>query len=202
MVLEVGQDKGCGMSWVLSFSMYFLSFAPLWLTVLFVDIKSLGEGGYNKWTEIISITCILVMALFTLVCLFFYLCKSSGDTVCKYELKKARESKTITSEFLLSYILPLFAFDFTRWDGAIEFLIFFIVLGYLCIRHNYFSVNIILEILGFKMYECILINEDGCDKEKIVISKRSLAILGGHEIVVKTINNEFFLDTKDKENDI
>lgn len=184
------------MTLILSFSMYFLSFAPLWLTVLFVDIKSLFEGGDNKWTEIISITCILVMTLFALACMVFIFFKSSGDTLEKYKLKKAKENKAITAEFLLSYILPLFAFDFTLWDGVVKFLIFFIVLGYLCIRHNYFSVNIILEVIGYKMYECILINEDGCDKERIVISKQSLTIMGGYEISVKTINNEFLLDTK------
>lgn len=183
------------MSLVLSFSMYFLSFAPLWLTVLFVDIKSLVEGGDGKWTEIISITCILVITLFSLVCMFFTLFKSSDYTIEKYKLKKAKENKTITSEFLLSYILPLFAFDFTQWDGVVEFLIFFIVLGHICIRYNYFSVNIIFEVIGYKMYECILNNEDDCDKEKIVISKQSLTILGGYDIEVKTINNEFLIDT-------
>lgn len=186
------------MSFILSFSMYFLSFAPLWLTVLFVDIKSLIEGGDDKWSEIISIICILIMTLFALVCLLLKFYRLGGDTIEKYELKKVKENKTITSEFLLSYILPLFAFDFTQWDGVVEFLIFFIVLGYLCIRHNYFSVNIILEVMGYKMYECILINGDGCDKERIVISKQSLTVLAGDDIEVKTINNEFLLDTKQK----
>ena len=184
------------MTLILSFSMYFLSFVPLWLTVLFVDIKSLFEGGDNKWTEIISITCILVMTLFALACMVFIFFKSGGDTLERYKLKKAKENKAITSEFLLSYILPLFAFDFTLWDGVVKFLIFFVVLGYLCIRHNYFSVNIILEVICYKMYECILFNEDGCNKERIVVSKQALTIMGGYEISVKTINNDFLLDTK------
>lgn len=184
------------MSIFLSFSMYFLSFAPLWITVLFMDIKSLIEGGASKWTEIISIACILAMTLFSLIYLLLNLYKSGGDTLEKYTLKKAKENKIITSEFLLSYILPLFAFDFIQWDGVVEFLVFFIILGYLCIKHNYFSVNIILEVMGYKMYECILINKDNCDKERIVISKQSLTILAGSDIEVKTLNNEFLLDTK------
>ena len=184
------------MSVVLSFSLYYLSFAPLWLTILFADIKSLFDGGAYKWTEIISIIVIMVMTLFTLACLCFEFCESSSEANEKYEVKMAKESKTITAEFLLSYILPLFAFDFTQWDQVAEFLIFFVILGYLCIKHNYFSVNVILEVGGYKMYECILINEDGCSEEKTVISKQSLTVLGGYEIKVKTINNDFLLNTQ------
>lgn len=59
------------------------------------------------------------------------------------------------AEYLLSYILPLFAFDFTVWNGVVLFLIFFTILGFLCIKHNYFSVNIILEMAEFRFYNCI-----------------------------------------------
>lgn len=186
------------MSSILSFSMYILSFTPLWITVLFLDIKSLIEGGENKWTEIISISLILIVTLLAINCLFTKFSRLNNDTIENYELSKANESKTITSEFLLSYIMPLFAFDFTQWDGVFEFLIFFVILGYLSIKHNYFSVNIFLELAGYKMYECILVNRDGIDIEKTVISKQSLTVFSGNEIEVKTINNEILLDVKNK----
>lgn len=186
------------MSSILSFSMYVLSFTPLWITVSFVDIKSLIEGGENKWTELISISLILVVTLLAMICLFTKFSILNNETIEKYELSKANESKTVTSEFLLSYILPLFAFDFTQWDGVVEFLIFFVILGYLSIKHNYFSVNIILELVGYKMYECILVNGDGLDIEKTIISKQSLTVFSGNEIKVKTINNEILLDVKNK----
>ena len=72
------------MSIFVSFSMYFLSFMPLWITVLFVDIKSLFEGGKDKWTETISITAILLGLLIALVILFvkFYMINDE-----KYTLK-------------------------------------------------------------------------------------------------------------------
>ena len=73
--------------------------------------------------------------------------------------------------YLISYILPLFAFDFTLWDEVVEFMIFFIVLGFLCIYHNNFSVNIILELLQYRFYECSLLNADNIEVEKVIISK-------------------------------
>lgn len=67
-----------------------------------------------------------------------------------YRIREVKERKMITAEFLFSYILPLFAFDFTKWDEVIKILIF-LYIRILCIRHNNFSVNIMLEILEYKM---------------------------------------------------
>ena len=180
-----------------SFSMYYLSFVPLWITVLFIDIKSLVDGGGDKWTEIISITGILLGLLVSLIILFvkFFV---TDDEKYVLSIQDAKESKTITAEFLLSYILPLFAFDFTQWDEVVKFLIFFLIFGFLCIRHNYFSVNIILELLHYRMYECSLMNPDGKEVERTVISKSSLSTSKGQDIEVKILNNEYYLDLFDK----
>ena len=179
------------MSYIFSLKMYFSSFIPLWVTVLFVDIKSIIENTDNVCTEMISV---VLICLGCLVCVITPLEKHKTFNVEKYELSAVKECKTVNSEFLLSYILPLFAFDFTKWDGVVQFLIFFIVLGYLCIRHNYFSVNIILELKGFKMYECTLINSDGIKIEKMVISKQQLSVKKGDDVELKTINNDIFID--------
>lgn len=181
------------MSFIISFSMYFLSFVPLWITVLFIDTKSLIECGGDKWTEIIGITGILLGMLISTIILYikFYV---TDDDEYKLIIQEARESKTITAEFLLSYILPLFAFDFTRWDEVVKFLIFFLIFGFLCIRHSNFSVNIMLELMHYRMYECSLKNEDGKEVERIVISKNILSIKRGETIQVKILNNEYCLD--------
>ena len=188
------------MSMFVSFSMYFLSFVPLWISVLFIDIKSLLEGGGDKWTEIISILGILLGVLISLVILFvkFF---SADDEKYVLTIQKAKESKTITAEFLLSYILPLFAFDFTQWDEVVKFLIFFLIFGYLCIRHNIFSVNIVLELMHYRMYECRLMNADGKEVERTVISKDILSTRKGQDIQGKILNNEYYLDLYDKKND-
>lgn len=185
------------MSFFISFSMYFLSFLPLWITVMFIDIKSLINGGGDKWTEIIGITGIFLGLLFAMIILFakFFM---MDDEEYTFKLQDSKESKTITAEFLLSYILPLFAFDFTLWDEVVKFLIFFLIFGYLCIRHNNFSVNIILEILHYRMYNCNLVNADGKEVERIVISKNILTTSKGKNIRVKILNNEYYLDLYDK----
>lgn len=184
------------MSIFVSFSMYFLSFVPLWITILFIDIKSLIDVGGDKWTEIISISGILLGLLVSLIILFIKFFVIDDE---KYVLtiQEVKESKTITADFLLSYILPLFAFDFTQWDEVVKFLIFFLMFGFLCVRHNNFSVNIVLEFMHYRMYECSLMNADGKEVERTIISKNILSTSKGKDIRVKILNNEYYLDLYD-----
>lgn len=184
------------MSKLFSFSLYYISFAPLWLSILFIDIKSCIENSDDLWTEKISIICILAFAVFCLIVLMIELCANNKEGTIPNTLKQAKEEKTITAEYLLSYILPLFAFDFTVWNEVVLFLIFFITLGFLCIRHNYFSVNIVLELANFKFYTCIFENEDGVETEQSVISHRKLTGCIGDIIYLKSLNNEYKLDIK------
>lgn len=179
------------MSYIFSLKMYFSSFIPLWVTVLFVDLKSIFENADNVYTEKISV---ILICLGCLICVISPLEKHKTFNTDKYVLSAVKEYKTVNSEFLLSYILPLFAFDFTQWDGVVQFMIFFIVLGYLCIKHNYFSVNIILELKGYTIYECTLINSDNIEIERMVISKQQLSVKKGYIIELKAINNDIFID--------
>ena len=132
------------MSLILSFCIFYLSFTPLWISVVFVDIMSIVKCSPTIWTEKISIVLILIVFILSMLFLYFGLKGRNGDNVEKYTLKSAYEEKSITVEYLLSYILPLFAFDFTTWEGVALFAIFFATLGFLCIKHSFFCVNIVL----------------------------------------------------------
>ena len=78
----------------------------------------------------------------------------------------------------------------------ILFLIFYLTLGFLCVRHNYFSVNIILEITNFRFFICKSKNEDGQVLEQRIISHRQLNGCIGETLYLKSINNEYKLDIK------
>lgn len=104
------------------------------------------------------------------------------------------EEKSITAEYLLSYILPLFAFDFTLWNQVVLFLVFFLTLGFLCIRHNYYSVNIVLEAAGYRLFQCSLANSDNVKTDQLMISKQRLNELVGTDIYVLPLNNDYGLD--------
>ena len=185
------------MSIVTSFSMYFLSFLPLWISVLFLDIKSIAEGGSYTWTEKISIILILGITLASLVILMVIIKSKNQNGSQVYTIVEATEEKTVTADFLLSYILPLFAFDFTVWDEVVQFLIFFIVFAFLSIRHNRFSQNILLELLKYHFYSCKLKNDDGVIIDKTIICQQIISAQIGMEIRIKALNNDYSIKISD-----
>ncbi len=155
------------------------------MKVVFADLSNC-----TAWTELISIGCILISCLIALTVLMVALCTNGKEGSTPHKVISATEEKTITAEYLLSYILPLFAFDFTQWSQVVLFLIFYLTLGFLCIRHNYFSVNIILEVANFRFYYCTIENEDG----RRILSHRRLNGCVGETLYLKFLNNEYKLD--------
>ena len=182
---------GKKMSIITGFSMFFLSFFPLWISVLFLDIKSICEGNPNIRTEAISVLLILIVSIISLIILMLEFNPKNMQGSQEYSIITAIEEKTITADFLLSYILPLFAFDFTVWSEVVLFLVFFFVFAFLSIRHSHFSVNILLELMNYRFYSCELKNEDGISISKTVICQKILSARIGETILVRPINNEY-----------
>lgn len=182
------------MSKLVSSCFYFTSFFQLWISISFIDAKSLIENTKNPWTEIISIIIIISVSIISAIVLLPEFIYSSKEGNAKFVVKDASDDKTITSEYLLSCILPLLAFDFTKWDQVVLFLIFFVALGFLCIRHNHFSANILLEILNYKVFTCELEDEDKNVVKRKIISRRTLNAHKGEYIYLKSFNNEIKLD--------
>lgn len=156
------------------------------------------ENQANKGTEYISICCILVFMLISSLIIYLTLHGHRREGAEKQTLKAAREEKSITAEYLLSYILPLFAFDFTLWNQVVLFLIFFLTLGFLCIRHNYHSANLLLEIAGYRFYQCGLVNDDNVKTKQLIMSKRRLNGLIEKDIYVMALNNDYSLEINEK----
>ena len=117
------------MSKLFFFSLYFTSFTPLWLSVLFIDIKSCIENSQSTVIEFYSIIVILIIWLISILIIIMVLFSKYEEGTTRFILNSVKEEKSIASEYLLSYILPLFAFDFTKWDSVILFLIFFVTLA-------------------------------------------------------------------------
>lgn len=174
--------------------LYYISFAPLWLAIIFMDVKNIVQQENNLYTEKIMIMGIIILFIISSIIAHNLMTDKRKSNSEKYTIVNARKSKNITIEFFLAYILPLFAFDFTKWDQVFIFFIFFVSLGFLCIKHNYFTANIVLELLKYDFYECTLKNTDGEEIEKYIISKKNL--LYEDNIYLKSINNEYMIEPK------
>lgn len=181
------------MSRLFKLSIYFLSYIPLWCSVVFIDVLSILENDENLCTEFLGIFLIVIITLISGLIVQHEMSDLSDASRDIYTIKKATEKKTVTADFLLSYILPLFAFDFTRWDGVFLFGIFFLTIGYLCVSHNYFCVNIVLEMKKYHFYECTVLNSDEIERAITIISKEDLTSCEGKDIRMKVLNNEYRL---------
>ena len=179
------------MSLFIVISLFITSFFPLWISIIFIDVKSIIYNGSNLYTEIISIIAIVIVNFFSIIALCNWI-KREPITSEEMKISYACENKTISSEYLLAYILPLFAFDFTQWDSVVLFLIFFVTLGYICVKHDNFSVNILLEILKYNVYDCkIKMEEKDLEIERKIISKTNLSKYRGRIIRIENLNNEY-----------
>ena len=178
------------MSKLFSFSIFFSSFTPLWLTILFIDFKSIYENKTDLWTEKIGIVTIIVVFLLSILVLYKAM-KFGRNNCLNYIISNSKEKKDITTEYMLAYVLPLFSFDFRIWDEVVQFLIFFICFTYLCIRHKNFNMNIILELVGYKYYQCELKSDDNVLTTHMIVSKQNLNNCIGESISVRPLNNEY-----------
>lgn len=108
-------------------SVYILSYYPLWLSVCFIDIKSIYiDENSAIWTERIGLVSVGV-----LVILCYCITKSEikrkkgiAQSYC-YSLLEVKEQKATVMDYVFTSVLPLLAFDFTTWSGCILFMIFF-----------------------------------------------------------------------------
>lgn len=177
-------------------AMFFTSFLPLWITIIFINVKSIVENENNLSTEYISICCILLGLIISMFVIIVSIKNLTKVTFRNYKIIDASQEKGITSEFLLSYILPLFAFDFTKWDSVITFIIYFLILAFLCIRNNNVYANLFFEIKNYKFYNCELVwasEPTTSPIQVIAISNKNLCANKGNTVKIASLNKPFYL---------
>lgn len=179
-------------------AMFFTSFIPLWITILFLDVMSIvDKTNCCIGSEVTGIVCI-ALGLFASAII---ISRTMGDVkekdYKKYRVLFVKQENGITSEFLLSYTLPLFAFDFTEWISVVEFLIYFLILAFLCVRNNNVYANLYFEIKKYKFYSCemqwMAEEDDITPIQMMVISKKPLTAYKGNTIEVAALNKPFYL---------
>lgn len=158
--------------------LFFLSFSPLWLAVIFLDVMSIVDGEEHLWTEYISLFLMALGVMISVIVVLFQLKERKGRSGTRHKLLAATKQRAVTAEYFLFYVLPLFAFDFTLWRQVVLFLIFFAVIAFLCLRNRQIYANIILECMGYSRFECTIenppkhIKKNG--RDAIILSKQNL----------------------------
>ena len=184
----------------------FMNFLPLWVIVIFLDCKALFlDHVKNDGTEWCGLYGCCIGLLLCSIVVFRGLCEKKGQNGGRGIIVEAiEERKVMSAEVLLSYVLPLLAFDFGSWVGMVQFLLFFFVILLLQVRHNAITGNVFLELLGYRFYDCKYYNEGSCLNEKsppgekvMLITKSYLGGERGVKLDVVFLNDQVALEVRD-----
>lgn len=212
------------MSGLFKWNMFFTSFLPLWASIIVSDIWTVISEGYKFVkgldTVPISINDIVhevfrfagsvPIQLVSILILLLHIAASTHYITKEIKLQenssnkeegcilRAKRANKLTAEFLLAYILPMIAFDFGSLDSIALFLIYFVVLSFLCVRNSNVYTNIFLEFKGYKMYECDIecgvMNKKYVYTDCIVISKNNLTQSLPRKIQYFDFENYIYID--------
>lgn len=202
--------------------MFITSFIPLWLSILVFNVWGIVSNIYENMCknsgfveildfifktntlEVISIIIILIINCVSIVSINIFLKdKNSLEIKPSGKIIEVKRSNKLSSEFLLAYILPMIAFDFSDLRKIILFIIYFLVLAILCVRNNNVYTNILLEFKGYKMYECDIecsvLNGKYIYKNSLIISKNDLMTEKDNEILYWDFDNYIYICLGKKE---
>lgn len=202
--------------------MFVTSFIPLWISIIVIDIWTVIESTTKEWdctTQlwenvlaatinnlllIITVLIVIILVISSMTNIKIFLddrMKESNKP--NGTIKSARRANKLSSEFLLAYILPMIAFDFSNIKAVVLFIIYFSVLAILCIRNNNVYTNIFLEFLGYKMYDCDIecqgLSTKHIYKECLIISKIDLTLEIGNALPYWDFDNYIYVILRNKE---
>lgn len=201
--------------------MFITSFIPLWVTIIIYDmwdiieyiiprwhhlhysnfhfIESFNRFAYKHLLLIGTIVIVLTIVSMSIIDLTLFLKnKQDEPTSPKAYLNNISHTNKLSAEYLLAYVLPMIAFDFTTCKDILLFVIYFLFLAYICIRNNNIYTNIYFELKKYRMFECDvtckIANRTNTYKNSLVISKNNLATRTGGEISYWDFDNHIFID--------
>lgn len=199
-------------------NMFFTSFLPLWISIIVSDLWSIAIKINTLIASITEETAVSVKFVLCLISIematILLLCICSvvsihaiNDTIKTQQsavhhehgtIKRAKRANKLTAEFLLAYILPMIAFDYSSIKSILLFLIYFAVLTFLCIRNNNVYTNIFLEFKGYRMYECDIecstMNGSQTYTDSLIISKNNLTQALPQEINYFDFDNYIYIE--------
>ena len=78
---------------IFEFAMYYLSFLPLWVSVIFIDAVNCFRETKNLWTETLSIVVIVIGIIVCSVITWKWLTKGTLQNCETYTIKSAKEER-------------------------------------------------------------------------------------------------------------
>lgn len=199
---------------IFKFSLFITSLLPLWILILYFNLYHIiSEKIYLNYKFLfssnISIDDSAILIFTSLILILIILCsvhvllkvnfykKKTGK---KYAVIEVKKSKSITPEFMVSFVVPLIAFEFNTLRGILGFSIMIILIFYICYKSNFFYINIILVSMNYTMYTCKKNSESG--GSIIVFSKENLLMpVNCEQNLLVYTEADFYIERRGEKNE-
>lgn len=175
--------------------MFISSHIPLWLSIAILTVP------HNTITSRIMVYVMMFLTISSFIGLTKHIKAIKKISFPqKYIIKNAKRQKILSSEYLLSYIIPLIAFDFTNTSNIFLFFLYIVILGYLCVKNYNIYTNIILEIKGYSFFVCDIefcLSTNKIVKENVlIISRTDIIRLNGQnpEMQLVKLDDDIFIE--------
>ena len=131
----------------------------------------------------------IIFILLYLICAIIfekYLKNNDNDQFEIIEIENPNKNRTLTAEYLFTYVLPLFAFDINKMSNLLCLIIYLLTIMFLVYKNSNLIGNIYLDLRKYYYYTCTSNNKN----EIIIISKSDLKYYENDKIKVIWINND------------
>ena len=201
--------------------MFVTSFIPLWVSIIIFDVWDIVYNAITEFPKdgkfVGRLLCFAknniipfasVIIIFTVVIISIHgISRFLKERECSKQnpngtIKRVKKANKLSSEFLLAYILPLIAFDFSNLKSLVLFVVYFAILAFLCIRNNNIYTNIFLEFKRYRIYLCDIERLVPGDKmiiyyDSLIISKDDLTLSEDKSIKYWDCDNYVYIHIKE-----
>ena len=178
------------MSHRFSFEFSVLSFLPLWFSILIACIQSVVIRNQPIGTEmalLIAVPAVLVISVLEIFRIFHDRKPPPEDFEEGLVVVECAKQKTVTTEYILACVLPLYTFNFTNWCSVLQFTTVIGTIVLLYAKYYELPPNIVLELMGYSRFKCRF--SDG--RERFVLSRKIEK--GPAKLNFRALGNDVFL---------
>ena len=177
--------------------LFISSYIPLYILLILKNIfERITEGGrfINITQKFASATwfneindwavCILALAI-VISAIYLWRALGKGTSSKKYLIKEVvDETGNYYFNYISIYLLSCMGLTLNSIVDCFVFLFVMIIVGYIYISNNMMYMNPVANIMGYKVYNCILdsVNTNDKDISSIVVAPRLVAVNKGKMI--------------------
>jgi len=176
------------MNLIFKISIFISSYTPL---IVMIFLQNMNQFTLNEIERVFMLNkyfwiFLFLMMLFSIIVLVFWLSSMKKDAEKRsrtYKLKNIKSHDGEVLNYFLTFIVPILSLDISSWPSIVMNLLLIIIEAVYFIRNNNLHFNVLLIVMGYRIYTDSMNN--------IIISKKDI-----YEIKNYSLEADQFGETK------